>query len=174
MPTSSFREASGAAFAAALTDKACLYGVDRFNVVGPEAWARVLATGFVTRGFEYHHFLSYPIDGCSVRCAWSTASTAGCPSATSSAGIARSSVRDLPHEEVSRDRPATPPTTTLPSLFVGPQQALARARGLCGPPEHAGQRLRQELGRQGHRTVRADFPRGQGPQADRASCKSAS
>ncbi|QJW98724.1 hypothetical protein [Frigoriglobus tundricola] len=50
----------------ALRDRACVYGVDRFNVVGTEAYRRLLASGFFHRGFEHHHFLTYPIAGCTV------------------------------------------------------------------------------------------------------------
>jgi hypothetical protein len=46
----------------ALCDRACIYGCDRMNVVGWEAYQRLLGSGFATRGFEHHHFLSYSID----------------------------------------------------------------------------------------------------------------
>ena len=44
----------------ALYDREALYGVDRINVVGWEEWQNLLATGWATKGFEYHHFLNYP------------------------------------------------------------------------------------------------------------------
>jgi len=46
----------------ALYDKTCIYGVDRMNVVGWDNWQKLLASGWSTRGFEHHHFLTYSIN----------------------------------------------------------------------------------------------------------------
>jgi hypothetical protein len=46
----------------ALTDRRCLYGCDRINVVGEAAWDRLQMSGWTTRGFQHHHYLNYPID----------------------------------------------------------------------------------------------------------------
>jgi hypothetical protein len=49
-----------------LRDKTCIYGVYRINVIGTEKYQQLLAAGFFHRGFEHHHFLSYPVAGCEV------------------------------------------------------------------------------------------------------------
>lgn len=46
----------------ALYDKSCIYGVDRMNVVGWDAWQKLLASGWGYKGFEHHHFLTYSIN----------------------------------------------------------------------------------------------------------------
>ncbi len=46
--------------ALALHDRSCLYGMDRFNVVGWDNYQKLLGLGFTACGFEHHHFLLYP------------------------------------------------------------------------------------------------------------------
>lgn len=45
---------------AALHDREAIYGVDRFNVVDAAGYQKLNASGFLSRGFQYHHFLAYP------------------------------------------------------------------------------------------------------------------
>lgn len=47
-------------------DKTCIYGVDRLNVLGEAKYLELLNAGIFTRGFEHHHFLTYPVRGCEV------------------------------------------------------------------------------------------------------------
>jgi hypothetical protein len=47
--------------ALALYDRHALYGLDRFNVVGEEAYQRLVSYGWTTQGFEHHHYLVYPM-----------------------------------------------------------------------------------------------------------------
>lgn len=50
----------------ALHDRQGLYGVDRMNVVGWDAWQKLVASGWPAKGFEHHHFLSYAVHGSDV------------------------------------------------------------------------------------------------------------
>lgn len=46
----------------ALYDRTAIYGCDRMNVIGWDAWQKLLASGWATKGFEHHHFLTYSIN----------------------------------------------------------------------------------------------------------------
>lgn len=50
----------------ALSDRRSLYGADRFNVIGWDAYQKLLGSGWSTCGYEHHHFLAYPMHAASV------------------------------------------------------------------------------------------------------------
>jgi Glycosyl transferase family 2 len=52
--------------AMALHDRQGIYGCDRFNVVGWEAYQKLVSTNWHLAGFHHHHFLSYPQIGTEV------------------------------------------------------------------------------------------------------------
>ncbi len=51
---------------AALYDQGALYGCDRINAVNWESYQRLVEAGFTSRGFQYQHYLAYPLAGCDV------------------------------------------------------------------------------------------------------------
>ena len=48
--------------AMALYDKAAIYGTDRMNVIWPDGYERLIASGWTHRGWEHQHYLSHSID----------------------------------------------------------------------------------------------------------------
>jgi hypothetical protein len=52
--------------AAARLDHECIYGVDRFNVTDEVGLNKLLDSQWLSRGFEYHHFLEYPVGNVSI------------------------------------------------------------------------------------------------------------
>lgn len=45
----------------ACIDPTCIYGCDRMNVIGWDAWQKLIASGWAAKGFEHHHFLTHSI-----------------------------------------------------------------------------------------------------------------
>jgi hypothetical protein len=43
-------------------DPSCIYGCDRMNVLGWDGWQKLLASGWASKGFEHHHFLTHSIN----------------------------------------------------------------------------------------------------------------